>query len=149
MTAPPRPAHAAEISRPATLEHLPALLAFLDAAADAAGLSDDLLFPLHLAVEEACANVIAHAYAGAAPGPLGLRFEAAPDRVAVTVSDDAPPFDPADAPPPRLDADADRPVGGLGWHFIREMVDEVRHESGPGRGNRLTLVKLRPPPDAP
>ena len=31
-------------------------------------------------------------------------------------------------------------MGGLGWHLIRGMVDEVRYETGP-EGNRLTLVK--------
>lgn len=142
--------HTAEISRPGTLEHLPALLAFLDAAAAEAGVGDDVLFPIHLAAEEACANVIMHGYAGGAPGPLSLRLDTSPDTVAVTIADQAPPFDPAQAPAPALDADAaSRSIGGLGWHFIHEMMDEVRHEALPAGGNRLTLVKHRPPSPSP
>lgn len=139
--------HTAEITRPATLEHLPALLAYLDRAATEAGLGDEVLFPLHLAVEEACANVILHGYP-TEPGPLTLRVEAAPSLVAVILTDEAPPFDPDHVPPPPLDGDAEsRPIGGLGWHLIREVMDEVRHESISG-GNRLTLIKRYPPPDS-
>jgi len=132
---------------PATLGHLPDVLAALDAAAARAGLDDDLLYPIHLAVEEACANVIKHGYRApdaAEAGPLTLRVEIDPHHVTVTLSDEAPPFDPADAPPPPLVGDVEsRPVGGLGWHLIRQMMDEIRHESGPGLGNRLTLIKHR------
>lgn len=137
--------HTAEITRPATREHLPDLLAFLDAAAAEAGLDDDVLFPVHLAVEEVCTNVITHGYAGAEPGPLRLDFEAAPGHVAVTLTDEARLFDPANACPPPLTGDAEsRPLGGLGWHLVREMVDEIRHEPCPGGGNRVTLVKHLP-----
>ena len=133
--------HAAEITRPGTREHIPALLAWLDRTAADAGLPDDLRFSFHLAAEEACANVITHGYTGE-PGPLTLRFESDPGRVALSVHDEAPVFDPACTPPPPLDADAEtRPVGGLGWHLIRSVMDEVRHEPGPHGGNRLTLVK--------
>ncbi|MGB3543977.1 ATP-binding protein [Rubrivirga sp.] len=134
--------HTAEITRPGALEHLPALLACLDEAAAAAGVGDDVLFPVHLAAEEACTNVITHGYTDE-PGPLTLRFEATPRRVAVTLTDEAPPFDPAAAPPPPLDGE-DRLIGGLGWHLIRETMDEVRHETGPAGGNRLTLIKHLP-----
>ncbi len=142
---PARPPSRAEITRPATLADLPALLAFLDRTAAEGGVDDDVLFPLHLAVEEACANVIAHGYPDA-PGPLTLGVEVGSDRVAVVLTDEAPPFDPADAPPPPGGPAESRAVGGLGWHLIREMTDEVRHEAAPGGGNRLTLVKHRPPP---
>lgn len=134
----------AQITRPGTLAHLPALLAFLDAEVLAAGLDDTVLFPLHLVVEEACANVIHHGYAHA-PGPLTLHVSVTPDAVSATLTDAAPPFDPEEAPAPPLDGPAEeRPVGGLGWHFIRSLMDEVHYEARPDGGNRLTLVKHRP-----
>jgi len=135
----------AHIQRPARPESLPALLGFLDREAAAAGLDDDLAFSLRLAAEEACTNVIRHGYAGRSPGPLALAFYADENAATVVLSDEAPAFDPADAPPPDLDAPLEeRPVGGLGWHLVRQLVDEVRHEAVPGGGNRLTLVKRRP-----
>ena len=137
-------AHTASLTRPATVEHLPALLDVLDASAAEAGLDDDLVFALHLAAEEACTNVIKHGY-GEAPGPLTLAVEIGPRSVAVIITDEAPLFTPELAPPPPLSGSVeDRPIGGLGWHFIREMTDEVCHEALPGRGNRLTLIKQIP-----
>jgi serine/threonine-protein kinase RsbW len=135
---------------PATLDNLPAMLALLDDAAAAAGLGDDVLFPLHLAVEEACANVIRHGYGAGEAGPLALRIQIDPQGVAVVITDEAPHFDPADAPLPALDADVEsRSIGGLGWHLIRQTMDEIHHEKRPNRGNRLTLVKHRPVPLSP
>ena len=143
---PPRPSTArAEVTRPATVADLPALLDCLDQTAARAGVEDDVLFPLHLATEEACANVIAHGYP-TAPGPLTLAVEVAPGRVVVVLTDQARPFDPATAPPPPSGPAESRAAGGLGWHLIRELADEVRHETPSGGGNRLTLVKHRPPP---
>ena len=138
------PTAAVEITRPATLEHLPEFLACLDEAARAAGVDDETAFALHLATEEACANVVHHGYPDA-PGPLTLRVEVTPNAVTVVLTDEAVPFDPDRVPAPPLDGSVeDRPIGGLGWHLIREVTDEARHESPPAGGNRLTLVKHRP-----
>ena len=135
--------HRAELTRPATVEHLPDFLAVLDATAAEAGITDETLFPLHLATEEAVTNVIRHGYPDA-PGPLTLQVEITPETVAVTLTDEAPTFDPNCAPAAPLDGSVeDRPIGGLGWHFIREVTDEIRHETPPGGGNRLTLIKHR------
>ena len=56
--------------------------------------------------------------------------------------DDAPPFDPfVEAPAPDLDADLDaRPIGGLGVHLIRSLMDEVS-TTHDGNGNRVVLRK--------
>jgi len=139
--------HTAEITRTATVAALPDLLAVLDRAIIEAGGDDELLFPIHLAADEACTNVIVHGYADRPPGPLTLRVDVTAETVAVTLTDAAPYFNPSAAPAPDLDAEAlDRPLGGLGWHLVRECVDEVRHEPVPGGGNRVTLIKHRTAP---
>jgi CheY-like chemotaxis protein/anti-sigma regulatory factor (Ser/Thr protein kinase) len=131
----------AAIERPARLEEVPVLLDFLRARLAEAGAGDAVRQALRLAVDEACSNVIAHGYRGAA-GTIRLAVAVADGRAVVTVTDEAPPFDPALAPPPDLDAPwAERRAGGLGWHLIRSVVDEVRHRPAGARGNVLTLVK--------
>ena len=35
----------------------------------------------------------------------------------------------------------EREIGGLGWHLIKELTDEVTYHSDPQKGNRLMLVK--------
>ena len=134
-----------EIIRPACREHLPALLSFVTDANIRAGLDPAVAADLRLATEEACTNVIEHGYAGRVPGPITLRLEYGADRVVVTVEDEAAPFDPARVAAPDLTADwAERALGGLGWHLINTLMDEVRHERT-SAGNRLTLVKRLAP----
>ncbi len=148
MTDRPADAPDAEIVCPARPESLAALLAFVAEASARAGLDRDSTFAVRLAAEEVCTNVIAHAYPNGAAGPVRLRFRRDPAAVLVTVEDLGIPFDPAQVARPAADAAWEaRPIGGMGWHLVRESVDEVRHEHLPGGGNRLTLVKrLSPDP---
>jgi serine/threonine-protein kinase RsbW len=121
---------------------LAVLLAFLDEASREAGLDGDVSFAIRLAGEEACTNVINHAYRGLEPGPISLQLHCEPGEVHLVVEDRAPLFPPEDAPLPDLSSDwENRREGGLGWHLIRQVMDEVRHEPLAGGGNRLELVK--------
>jgi len=134
-------AAATAIERPARLEELPALLAFLRARLEEAGAGDAVWQALRLAVDEACSNIIVHGYRGAT-GVIRLAVTVRDGQAVATVTDEAPPFDPALVPPPDLDSPwAERREGGLGWHLIRSVVDEVRHRTAGERGNVLTLVK--------
>ena len=141
---------ARRIERDARPEQLPALLAFIEGACAGAELPEDVAFAVRLAAEEACTNVIRHGYRGMTPGPVAVGIAHDASRVVVTIEDRGAPFDPADAPPPPIDAPAeDRPLGGLGWHLIRQVMDEVHHAHDARTGNRLTLVKHISTPDYP
>lgn len=134
-----------EVSYEARVENLPALLCHVERTLERGGVDSETAAALRLAVEEVCVNVIKHGYADRVPGPIRLLCEVDPREVRVTVTDEAPLFDPAQIPPPDLEAGwEDRPIGGLGWHLVRQVVDEVRHEATAQGGNRLTLVKKRP-----
>lgn len=124
-------------------ERLGDLLAFIERACAHAELAPDVAFDVRLATEEAVTNVIEHGYAGAsAPGPIVLRFQHDARQVVVTIDDLAPAFDPATIRPADPSAPLEqRRIGGLGWHFVTRVMDEVRHEHRNPRGNRLTLVK--------
>lgn len=122
--------------------NLGTVLSFIEASCREAGLDDDACFAVRLAGEEVCCNVIDHAYQGVEPGPISLQLRREPARLVLVVEDRAPVFDPAAAPAPDLSADWEsRRVGGLGWHLVHQMMDEVRHQALPGGGNRLELVK--------
>jgi anti-sigma regulatory factor (Ser/Thr protein kinase) len=126
----------------ATPSSLATLLDFLDATCKDAALSEDVCFAVRLAGEEACCNVIDHAYSGGEPGPISLELRCEQTQVVLVIEDRAPFFSPADAPSPDLTADLEsRRLGGLGWHLIHQMMDEVKHERRPEGGNRLELVK--------
>jgi serine/threonine-protein kinase RsbW len=124
-------------------ERLGDFLAFVERACARAALAPDAAFDVRLATEEVVTNVIEHGYAGAAvPGPITVRFQRDARQVVVTIDDLAPPFDPASIRPVDPLAPVEqRRIGGLGWHFVMRVMDEVHHEHRIPHGNRLTLVK--------
>jgi serine/threonine-protein kinase RsbW len=122
-----------------------AILQMVDAAASSSGGGTDW-FDVKLAVEEVCMNLVDHGY-GPAGGPIDVRLLAGEEAIVVTIRDEAKPFPPEKAPMPDLASGwEDRPVGGLGWHLIRKLMDSIEYESSPADGNRLTLVKRRAVP---
>ena len=142
MTADAGGGSAAVIRRPGTLDHLPELVDFVRDACERSGADASSCFSLRLAVEEVCTNLMRHAYPGGEPGPIEVSVSGDGSRLVVTITDFAPPFSPDDAPSPDLDASwEERRIGGLGWHLVKSIVDEVRYEARPDAGNRLTLVK--------
>jgi serine/threonine-protein kinase RsbW len=67
----------------------------------------------------------------------------AADAIELVVEDGGPAFDPLQQATPDLEAALDdRPVGGLGIHLVRQMMDEVAYQRT-GQRNRLTMRKHR------
>jgi serine/threonine-protein kinase RsbW len=134
-----------ELRAPASANSLPQVIAFLEEACGAAGLPADMQFEVVLAAEEACTNVIEHAY-DRKGGPLVVAFASNPHSVEITVTDFGVPFDIASYRPPDVTLPLERrKIGGLGVHLIRKLMDEVRFERGPD-SNRLVMVKRFAPP---
>jgi serine/threonine-protein kinase RsbW len=110
----------------------------LEELAEARGLPPELLADLKLALTEACANAVTHAYGGG-EGTIEVVFELLADRIAFEVADAGPGFD-GTAPPAGEPRD-----GGLGLTIIRALADELelggRGEPG---GARVRFVKLLP-----
>lgn len=135
------------LTRPATVEHLRELRAFVENAAAGAGIDRKTAASLVLAADEACSNVVEHGYADGEPGPITLTVDIAPGAARVVIADRGRPFPPAAAPPPDLESGwRERPIGGLGWHLIKSLVDRVEYDSDAERGNRLVLHKALPEP---
>lgn len=126
----------------ATMDHLPGLLDLADRACAAASADEAACYAVRLAVEEVVVNVVIYGYEGREPGPVDLRLSWDDERVTIRITDEAGPFSPDDAPAPDLESDwGERAIGGLGWHLVRSMVDELRHRYDPADGNHYTLVK--------
>lgn len=107
--------------------------------AEQAGCQQELTEQLVLAVNEACMNIIQHAYKGNSQGEIVLEIFNNGNQLRFRLQDSAMPVD-LDSIKPR-DLDDIRP-GGLGTHFIREIMDDwtMGHLEG-GRGNYLEMVK--------
>jgi len=136
------PDDAATFSRPGRIEELPALVDHARHACARAGADASTIFAVRLAVEEVCVNLIRYGYAGREPGPIEIGVRAEPRRIVVTIVDFSPSFSPEDAPEPDFVSEvSERRAGGLGWHLVKSVMDEVRYEPGGAAGNRLTLIK--------
>jgi serine/threonine-protein kinase RsbW len=132
------------LTKPATTENLALFLTLVDVLGERHHLSPTARSDLRLLIEEACSNVVLHAYRGRDPGDLTLELDFDDGVASVVVEDDGIAFGPDDVPPPELSDDWQRRrPGGVGWHLIRSLSDEVAYEREGGR-NRLTLRKRVP-----
>lgn len=113
--------------------------AVVSEAASASGFSEDCVREVVLAVDEACQNIIRHAYGGEPDGEILLDMRHEGDRLAVYLVDFADPVDEATVKPRPLDQVK---PGGLGTHFIQQCMDESGFRTPPkGAGNCLRMVK--------
>ena len=101
----------------------------------------DLVFKVNLVLEELGVNVVNYS---SDASEIAISLASDEHAVSVEIVDDGPPFNPlADAAEPDLDAPLeDRPIGGLGIHLVREMMDELHYSREEGK-NRLAMVKLK------
>ena len=96
---------------------------------------DDLV----LAVNEACANIMQHAYKGKCTGEIILAILREQDEITVRLTDFAEPVDTSACKSRQLD---ELRPGGLGVHFMSELMDDVRFlETDAGVGNLLQMKK--------
>ena len=102
--------------------------------------SPKLLYRVNLALEELGLNVMTHGQQAGAR-ELEVTVTAQAETITIEIVDDGPRFDPLeDAPLPDPEAPLEgRPVGGLGIHLVREMMDQVSYRYDDGK-NHLTLV---------
>ncbi len=101
-------------------------------------LAEDVIEDLKLAVDEACSNVIRHAYRGDTTKRIVVQFSIGPGGLEVILEDNGLKADPAVIRGRDLD---DVKPGGLGVHFIRRTFDCVEFDPKKQTGNRLRLIK--------
>jgi serine/threonine-protein kinase RsbW len=116
---------------------------FVRAIARAAGFEKFAVYSIEMAVDEACSNIIEHAYGGEGKGEIRCTCSVSERSLIIELSDRGKSFDPSQVPPPNLSSNLDdREAHGLGLYFIRTWMDEVRFINK-GTENVLTMVKHR------
>lgn len=105
------------------------------------------IYEVQLAVDEACTNIIHHAYSSER-GTITISCELQDKDLVITIRDSGSPFDPSAVPPPDLRTNLEeRRVGGLGIHLMRNIMDEVSYDFDSEKGNTLimrkTLTKMK------
>jgi serine/threonine-protein kinase RsbW len=112
--------------------------------ADAHALPASVRRDVNVVLDELLTNTIRYGFAGRDGGEVTIDVELRPDRLSVTLTDDGTPFDPfgmAATPPDTALPVEERPIGGLGIHLVRRMMDEVSYYRRTDR-NVVVLSKL-------
>ena len=113
----------------------------VEAFGEAQSLPANVVNALNVVLDEAVSNAINYGYDAGARGEIVVRLRHRPDGVTVEVEDDGRPYDPLQTPPPDLTLSLEeRPIGGLGVHLIRSLMDEVSYARVGGR-NVLKMAK--------
>ncbi len=128
---------------PGRFESLALISIFVRKAAKSAGLDDQAVYAVELAVDEACSNIIEHAYGKEDLGDIRCACKVTEMGLKVVLRDNGAPFDPDSVP----EVDTDLPLeqrqpGGAGVFLMRKVMDEVIYEFKKGE-NILTLIKNR------
>jgi serine/threonine-protein kinase RsbW len=104
-------------------------------------ISDEIIFTVHLALDEILTNIIRYGYSDNADHLIDIEYMLSNDHLNLKIVDDSNPFDPESAPPPDIDAGLkERKIGGLGIYLIKNLVDKIDYSSKNGK-NTLILTK--------
>ncbi|MCY4160051.1 MAG: ATP-binding protein [Bacteroidetes bacterium] len=127
---------------PSATRHLIKVRKFVVESARQAGVNETHIEALQLAVDEACANIIEHAYQGNSANKVNLTMTIEATRVIVRIRDHGRSFDRrAYQRPDVVELSRNRKSGGLGVDIIRRLMDHVEYFSEDGV-NEITLIKL-------
>jgi len=130
---------------PGWFDRLEQISKFIEQSGLEAGLDETAICRCQLAVDEACTNIIEHAYEGEGRGSIDICCDPEPaaGELTIVIEDHGKRFDPDSVPSPQLNTNLeDMQVGGLGLYFMRQVMDAVEFSYQDG-SNKLVLVKRR------
>ncbi|MHB1293509.1 MAG: ATP-binding protein [Anaerolineae bacterium] len=133
-----------EICVASQVERLAEISEFVSSRAALAGMNEDEVFAVQMAVDEACTNAMEHAYEGRADGQVRVCCAIDDTTFTVRVIDFGKPFDPSTIPTPDITVPLEeREIGGLGIYFMRRLMDEVEFHFDAVQGNEVIMRKRR------
>ncbi len=117
---------------------------FVDTAARAFGFSEEDVANIILAVDEACTNIIKHAYQYAADQEIEISIFPTTRSFEIRIYDNGKAFDPSLIRTPDLkDHIGHKRRGGLGVYLMKRLMDKVEYNFIPGKRNEVRLIKYR------
>lgn len=127
---------------PGRYENLEKICSLVTDQATQAGFDDSAIYAIQTAVDEACSNIIEHAYGGEDRGSIDVTISVNKECLTIKLVDQGKSFDPNEIPDPDLSNNLEsRTAHGLGLFFMRKLMDEVLFDFTQESGNTVTLVK--------
>ncbi len=123
-------------------ENLSVVRDYIHDAALKAGINPEKVGDIILAVDEACTNIIKHAYKSIPDGKIEIQVLNNHKKFTIVITDYGSSFEPQKVPSPDLQKYYQQHrVGGLGMYLMKNLMDEVDYISVPGKYNRVSLSK--------
>ena len=123
-------------------ENLSQIRDFVNNAALEAGVDNAVTENIILAVDEACTNIIKHAYKQFPDGDIIIKIKSTANTFVVSIIDYGDTFEPDKIPEPDLQKYyRQKRVGGLGIYLMRTLMDDVKYLSVQGKRNEVLLSK--------
>ena len=106
------------------------------------GFDTDEASKIELAVDEACTNVIKHAYANNSNQMIEVSIKVDQKKLIIIVADKGKGFNPDKIKLPDLNKSIkEGRKGGLGLCLIKTLMDKVEFEIKPGSKNQVKMIK--------
>jgi serine/threonine-protein kinase RsbW len=104
-------------------------------------LPDRIVARINLALDEAISNIVFYAYDDTDDYEIVVRISLTDGLLTAELVDDGRAFDPLQVAAPDVSAPLEeRPVGGLGIHLVRHLMDDIQYRREGGR-NHLVFTK--------
>ena len=129
---------------PSRTENLLEVREFVGSAARGFGFSEEDIANITLAVDEACTNIIKHAYRYATDKEIEVSIHQNNRTFEIRIYDSGTAFDPSALKPPDLKEHmGHQRRGGLGVYLMKRLMDKVEYYFNPGKRNEVRLIKYR------
>ena len=131
-----------QLKLPSHTDYLDVIREFISKLAHEAGFDEENVHKIALALDEACTNVIRHAYDGGDEQCVEVEAEVDRNGMKITVSDSGKGFDPDTVETPNIEKlMAQHRFGGFGLYIIKTVMDEVDFSIDPGVRNEVRMTK--------
>lgn len=117
---------------------------FVAKEAENAGLDEQSIYSVQLAVDEACTNIIEHAYEGEGKGNIVCRCESRPNGFEIELRDRGKSFKPEHIPDPKVGIPIEQ-LGsrGAGVFLMKKLMDDVHYGFSENGETILRMTKNR------
>jgi serine/threonine-protein kinase RsbW len=123
-------------------ERLITVREFVSSAARQFGFAEEEVSKIALAVDEACTNVIKHAYKFDPSKDIAITVRRGDGKFEVAITDQGCQFNPSDIHTPDMKEYLSHyRRGGLGVYLMKSLMDSVEYAIVPGQTNEVRLTK--------
>lgn len=130
------------ISVRSSTDNLATIRSFIKKLSTQVGFNEDTSNKIILAADEACTNIIKHAYKYSKFGKINVNVSFSNKKFRISITDDGTHFNSKSIKEPDLKKYyEEKRIGGLGMFLMKKMMDEVLYSEPNAKKNKVTLIK--------